>query len=93
VSRKLPAKSNMIVTDGANLEILDNASNFSNGQASASFTSTSLTPQLKNETAMFDEVSWKVWQRLDDIALIISRYTFAGRVSVGISFHLLTSIS
>ncbi len=34
----------------------DNASNFSNGQASASFTSTSLTPHLKNETAMFDEV-------------------------------------
>lgn len=32
-----------------------NASNFSNGQASASFTSTSLTPHLKNETAMFDE--------------------------------------
>jgi len=62
VSRELPAKSNIIVIDGAKLEILDNASNFSNGQASASFTSTSLTPQLKNETAMFDEVSWKVWQ-------------------------------
>lgn len=33
----------------------DNASNYTMGQASASFTSTSLTPQTKNETAMFDE--------------------------------------
>ncbi|KAG7532068.1 hypothetical protein FFLO_03876 [Filobasidium floriforme] len=32
-----------------------NASNFTNGQASASFTSTSLAPAAKNETAMFDE--------------------------------------
>ncbi|WWC86927.1 peptidyl-prolyl cis-trans isomerase-like 2 [Kwoniella dendrophila CBS 6074] len=32
-----------------------NASNFSSGRAAASFTSTSLTPQVKSERAMFDE--------------------------------------
>ncbi|WVR04605.1 peptidyl-prolyl cis-trans isomerase-like 2 [Kwoniella sp. DSM 27419] len=32
-----------------------NASNFSSGRAAASLTSTSLTPQIKNERAMFDE--------------------------------------
>ncbi len=32
-----------------------NASNFTNGEASASFTSTALTPVAKNEVAMFDE--------------------------------------
>ena len=35
---------------------VDNASNFSTGQAAASLTSTALAPTTKNDKALFDEV-------------------------------------
>jgi hypothetical protein len=38
-------------------DTIDNASNFSTGQAAASLTSTALAPTTKNDKALFDEVS------------------------------------
>jgi hypothetical protein len=36
--------------------LIDNASNFTTGQAAASLTSTALAPTTKNDKALFDEV-------------------------------------